>query len=65
MENKRYFKDFYGCSACISRKRNGKYNLKVSAPIKRIWDKDYATYSGARIAMGKLSDGWWEVTRVL
>lgn len=58
--NKRYFKDFYGDTACIAETRNG-YRLTVSAGGRRHWNKVYVTYRGARIAMGRMGDCWREV----
>lgn len=61
MTNKRYFKDCYGCTAVIEEKAEGA-RLKVSnAHGGRIANKLYKSYRGARIAMGRMSDGWREV----
>lgn len=60
----RYFKDFYGCTASIAE-TGGDYpfRLKVSAANgHRFCDRTYATYKGARAAMGRMSDCWKEVT---
>lgn len=59
---KKYFKDFYGCSASITIKASGTAVLKVSDSYgKRFWNKEHKSERGARCAMAKLSDGWREV----
>ena len=57
----RYFRDFYGCTASISETRDGRYALCSTAGHCRTTAK-YDTYRGARQAMGRMSDGWREVT---
>jgi len=53
------YRDFYGCVACVRRYNNGSARLTVrSATGNLIHAKDYASYRGAKIAMGHLSDGW-------
>lgn len=53
------FHDFYGCHASIIRKRNQTYDLFVRMSNgKLLHKKNYASYRGARIAMGKWSDCW-------
>ena len=53
------YRDFYGCHACIRTMKNGSARLTVrTAGGKLIHSKNYATRRGARIAMGRLSDGW-------
>lgn len=54
-----YYRDFYGCTASI------KQGIRTSALLtvrtssgQLICCKKYKTYKGARIALGKLSDGW-------
>ena len=56
----KYFRDFYGASASIKIMRDGKAKLSVSVGGKRTV-KTYSTELGARIAMGRMSDGWREV----
>ena len=56
----KYFKDFYGASASIKVGRDGKARLSISAGGKRTV-KTYSTELGARIAMGRMSDGWRKV----
>ncbi len=56
------FKDFYGCHASIIRKRNQTYDLYIRMSNgKLLYKKNYATYKGARIGMGKWSDCWEKV----
>ena len=55
------FLDFYGCHASIIRKRNNTYDLFIRMGNgKLLHKKNYATYKGARICMGKWSDSWEE-----
>ena len=56
------YRDIYGCTACITKVPTG-YRLKVSAGCRRIINKVYATYRGAKIALGKTGDAgdWWKV----
>ena len=54
------YHDFYGCVACIRHYKNGTARLTVrTAGGHLVHRKDYATYRGAKIAMGKLTDGGW------
>ena len=56
------YKDFYGCHACIRKAKSGGARLTVRSPVgKIIYAKDYKTYRGAKIAMGRLSDGWTRI----
>ena len=61
-----FYKDFYGCVASVNwddRFGTG-YTLVIlsSRPSRKvICHKTYSTKRGARIAMGKLSDGWHKV----
>ena len=57
--SKRVFKDFYGATASISQTYDG-YRLRTCAGGRRT-NKVYSTYRGARIAMGRMGDGWKEV----
>lgn len=57
---KKYYRDFYGASASITEHRNGTATLVVFCAGKRE-RKTYKSVRGAKIAMGKSSDGWWEV----
>ena len=51
--------DFYGCCATIIRKRNQTFDLYIRTKSgKLIIRKNYGSYHGARIAMGKSSDCW-------
>ena len=56
------FKDFYGCTATIIRRRNHRYSLTIRLGTgKCLYRNSYASYKGARIAMGKWSDCWEKV----
>lgn len=57
---RRYYKDFYGCNATISKTRDGRYRLWMgNATFGQT--RIYNTFRAARIAMGRMSDGWKEV----
>ena len=60
-----FYKDFYGCVASINydERFDAGYKLVVLSPrpaLKVIHEKVYDTRRGARIAMGKISDGWYK-----
>ena len=58
---KEYFHDPYGCTASITQTRTGKFQLRLCIPNGAcFFSKTYATYRGARIALGKHSDGMRE-----
>lgn len=58
---KKYFKDFYGGGASIELHRDGTATLRISDGYgSRIHKKTYGSERGARIAMGKWSEGWEE-----
>lgn len=53
------YRDFYGCHASIKNSHDGSAQLTVRTSAgKLIHTKRYSTYRGAKIAMGRLSDGW-------
>lgn len=57
-----YYRDAYGCTASLRTRKDGSAVLKVSdGHGKRFWNVTYMTERGARIALGKLSDGWKEI----
>ena len=59
---KEYFNDPYGCTASILRHPSGKSLLSVRIPQgDLIHSKSYSTYRGAKIALGKLSEGMMEL----
>jgi len=61
---KKYFKDFYGCTASIRINRDGSVTLKVAdAHGKPVYGKCYGSETSAKRAMGRLGDCWKEVTR--
>lgn len=58
---KEYYRDPYGCTASILRHPDGRSLLSVRIPQgDLIHSKTYTTYRGARIALGKLSEGMME-----
>lgn len=61
MFQKKYYKDFYGGTASIARTKAGLFRLRIcGADGRRELTKEYGTFRGARIAMGRYSDGWAE-----
>ena len=63
MFKKKFYRDFYGGSASIARTQTGLYRLRIrgaSGNLER--NKTYETFRGARIAMGRYSDGWIELS---
>ena len=53
------YRDVYGCTACIREAKTGSARLTVySGSGKIIHSKTYTSKRGAKIAMGKMSDGW-------
>ena len=61
---KKYFKDFYGCTASIRLNNDGSASLKVfNAYGKGILWKYYGSERAAKIAMGRLGDCWKEVKK--
>lgn len=59
---KRYYKDAYGCTASISETPKAATLRVCDAHGACIHKKRYGNFRGARIAMGRMSDGWREVT---
>jgi len=59
---KKYYRDFYGCTASISKVRDG-YKLRVCEGHGKLFHKGiYRTERGAKIALGKTGDCWEECT---
>ena len=58
---KEYFRDPYGCTASIKQTSTGKWQLRICIQSGScFYSKVYATYRGARIALGKCSEGMME-----
>lgn len=59
------YEDFYGARGYIERKNN-KYRLTVYCNslrgVIKTHDKTYNTYKGAKIALGRIGDGWRKVS---
>ena len=66
MEMIHKYRDFYGCHAYIKPERHayGKpyYTLSVWYGTKCIHRQNYNTFKGARIALGRITDGVYEVS---
>lgn len=62
---KRYYKDFYGGTASIAETKSGSYRLRYSTVNgSLVLNKCYETFGGARLALGKFTEGLVEeVTR--
>lgn len=61
---KKYYKDFYGCTASIKSNRDGTYSYRVC----NVWGKlvckgQTRTERGAKIAIGQATDGGWREVR--
>lgn len=57
---KHYYRDIYGATASIEEHRDGGATLRTCAGLVKT-AKRYASRKGARIAMGRMGDGWREV----
>ena len=59
MKGIRYFyRDFYGCTASINLRPNGSCLLTMRLPHGDLYcQREYSTWRGARIALGKMSEG--------
>lgn len=57
---KKYYRSFYGSTASITVRKDGTAKLSMWFGNHREV-KVYKTERGAKIAMGKASDGWKEV----
>lgn len=61
---KRYFRDFYGCTASIRTRYSGRTELVIRTSLGGlVLRREYDTERGARIAMGQYSDCWTEQKR--
>lgn len=59
---KKYFRDFYGCTASIRLNRDGSASLQIAnAYGKHIYGKCYGSERAAKVAMGRMGDCWREV----
>ena len=54
-----HYRDAYGCTATIRRKSDGLWHMNVFTPhgIQIRCNSPYLSHKGARIALGKMSDG--------
>lgn len=58
---KRYYRDFYGCTASIRTHYDGSADLVIrTGRGGLVLRRTYSTERGARIAMGQYSDSWTE-----
>ena len=54
-----WYTDIYGCQADLCQYATGTTRLIIRNPYGTIiHEKEYRSWRGAKIAMGKLSDGW-------
>lgn len=59
---KKIFKDFYGGTASIKANRDGTFSYRVCNNWGKLVSEGVCnTERGAKIAIGRLSDGWREV----
>lgn len=55
-----YFEDFYGSTASI-KKWGSRWILRARLSNGEIYHKkSYSSYRGAKIALGKIGDAWYE-----
>ena len=55
-----FYKDFYGCTADLCQYRSGVTRLTIRNQYGNVvLRKEYKTWRGAKIAMGKYGDCWW------
>ena len=60
---KELYEDFYGCTYCLLINTDGRTNMSVRLPRGDLYKtKTYLTYRGARIALGKISEGTAHLT---
>ena len=61
---KEFYREPCGCTASILRSPDGRCLLSVRIPQgDLIHSKTYRTYRGAKIALGRMSDGMMELTK--
>ena len=61
IKDETFFGDAYGGTASIRKRSNGLYRLICRTDLGIIYHEDtYATYRGARIALGKVTGGMAE-----
>ena len=61
---KECYRNPYGCTASISKTSAGNFQLRICIPSGScFFCKVYSTLRGARIALGKHSDGMMELTK--
>lgn len=54
-----FYRDFYGCHADLCEYSTGTTRLTIRSPYGQvILRKEYKTWRGAKIAMGKYGDCW-------
>ena len=57
----KYYRDFYGSTASL-KQWGKKWILTVRIGNGNLYSKkSYATFKGARIALGKMGDAWEEI----
>lgn len=60
-----YYRDPYGCTAVLRRLSNGTFYLTVTNPygIHLCKRRPFLSHKGARIALGKMSDGMMQLVK--
>ena len=57
------FEDFYGCTYSIRYQPDGTFRMAARTPHGELFHmKTYASYRGARIALGRITEGTAELT---
>lgn len=57
------FRGLYGNTACIRVFKNGSCRLTIRVGTKLVKARDYKSERGARIALGRFGDSFFEVKR--
>ena len=59
---KKYFRDFYGCTASMELLADGQVKLRISDVYgNRVHNKTHKSENAARASMNRQSDGWKQV----
>jgi len=64
IDKTRYYKDFYACTASISKTNNGYRLIVKTSQGKSLVNKPYPTERGAKIVLCTLSDSMTEIKNV-
>ena len=60
----KFFRDFYGNTACIRTFKNGSARLTIRVGTKLVKAQNYKSERGARIALGRFGDSFTETRAI-